>query len=90
MDILSTLSDNFNLMKKSNILRSLGEQIRDQRIKKGWSQEGFALKCQLDRSYIGKIERGERNVTLLTLYQIAKTLDLQVKDLIGKIQDEEK
>ena len=58
-----------------------GRALRRQRQKLGVSQETFADMCQLDRSYIGGIERGERNVALVNIEKIAKTLKLTIAEL---------
>jgi transcriptional regulator with XRE-family HTH domain len=58
-----------------------GRALRRRREKLGVSQEAFADMCQLDRTYIGGIERGERNVALVNIEKIAKTLRLSVAQL---------
>jgi transcriptional regulator with XRE-family HTH domain len=58
-----------------------GRALRRQRQKLGVSQEAFADMCQLDRTYIGGIERGERNVALVNIEKIAKTLRLTIAEL---------
>jgi transcriptional regulator with XRE-family HTH domain len=63
------------LKKKNKYLVELGEHIRDARKAKGLSQEQLALQAEIDRSYIGGIERGERNVSFLTLVKIATCLE---------------
>lgn len=65
-------------MKKDKHLIKLGNQIRELRKAKGLSQEQFALKAEVDRSYVGGIERGERNVSFLTLIKIADCLECDV------------
>ncbi|MBN2019980.1 MAG: helix-turn-helix transcriptional regulator [Sedimentisphaerales bacterium] len=65
-----------------NNLQRLGKTIRAARKARGWSQEEFAYRCDLDRSYIGGIERGERNISILTLCKIAKALGLNVNSLV--------
>ena len=59
-------------------LRVLGERVRAARKALGWSQEDLAFECEIDRSYIGGVERGERNLSFLTLCQIARTLGRDV------------
>jgi len=49
------------------------------------SQEAFADMCQLDRTYIGGIERGERNVALVNIEKIAKTLRLTIAELFRSV-----
>jgi transcriptional regulator with XRE-family HTH domain len=65
-------------VKKDPYLIALGNQIRELRKTKGLSQERLALEADVDRSYIGGIERGERNVSFLTLIKIAICLDCDV------------
>ncbi|TRY33965.1 helix-turn-helix domain-containing protein [Aliiglaciecola sp. M165] len=65
-----------------NIAREVGSKIRLIRKEKGFSQEGLALRAKLDRSYMGRIERGEANITLEMLYQLADVLDCNAKDLL--------
>jgi transcriptional regulator with XRE-family HTH domain len=58
-----------------------GKAVRQRRRKLGVSQETFADMCHLDRTYIGGIERGERNVALVNIEKIAKTLKLTIAEL---------
>jgi transcriptional regulator with XRE-family HTH domain len=58
-----------------------GRAVRQRRNKLGVSQEAFADLCGLDRTYIGGIERGERNVALVNIEKIAKTLRLTIAEL---------
>ena len=58
-----------------------GRALRRRRQKLGVSQEAFADMCQLDRTYIGGIERGERNVALVNIEKIAKTLRISIVQL---------
>ena len=67
--------------QNSQIKIAFGNQIRVLRKKKNLSQEALALACDLDRTYIGGIERGERNPSLLNIFKIAKALGVEVKDL---------
>ena len=64
-----------------NIRIRFGKALRQRRQKLGVSQEAFADMCQLDRTYIGGIERGERNVALVNIEKIAKTLKLTIAEL---------
>jgi transcriptional regulator with XRE-family HTH domain len=59
----------------------LGERIRAEREKLGWSQEKLAEKADLARNYIGNVERAEYKITVETLAKIAKALKLTVHDL---------
>jgi len=58
-----------------------GRALRRRREKLKVSQEAFADMCELDRSYIGGVERGERNIGLVNIEKIAKTLRLTVAEL---------
>jgi transcriptional regulator with XRE-family HTH domain len=58
-----------------------GRAVRQKRHKLGVSQEAFADLCGLDRSYIGGIERGERNVALVNLEKIAEALNISLAEL---------
>ena len=69
------------MRKNVPIQQKFGNRVRMLRKSKGWSQEGFADQCGLHRTYIGAIERGERNVSLNNIHAIAKALGLSVKDL---------
>lgn len=62
----------------------LALNLRDYRKKKKISQEELAAICGLHRTYIGSVERSERNVTLSTLEALAKALDVSVADLLTK------
>ncbi len=68
-------------MKKNVVLIALGKRIRELREKQNWSQEELAEYADLDRTYIGGIERGERNVAVLNLSCIAKALKISLKEL---------
>jgi transcriptional regulator with XRE-family HTH domain len=64
-----------------DLLRRFGKRLRSLRQSLGFSQEAFADACELDRTYIGGIERGERNVSLRNIALIAKTLGIPVSEL---------
>lgn len=60
----------------------VGQLIRKKRKEKQISQEKLALLCNIDRSYLGRIERGEVNITILKLYEISKILETNPKELL--------
>jgi transcriptional regulator with XRE-family HTH domain len=64
----------------------LGQRIRESRLKKGFSQESFADHCGLHRTYMGGIERGERNLTIQTVLTVAKGLGITMSDLLEGIE----
>lgn len=57
-----------------------GHRVRFLRKRKGLSQEQLALRCGLDRTYIGGVERGERNISIVNVEKIARALDASLKD----------
>lgn len=63
------------------IAKSLGENVRRLRQANGWSQESFAVKTSVDRGYMGRIERGETNLTLKQIVRIADSLGVNVHTL---------
>jgi DNA-binding XRE family transcriptional regulator len=64
---------------------TLGENVRRLRVKLGVSQEKFAEMVGLHRTYVGGIERGERNVSLLNIVEIARALKVQPPELLKGI-----
>ncbi|MBV9073305.1 MAG: helix-turn-helix transcriptional regulator [Acidobacteria bacterium] len=62
----------------------LARRLREMRRRRGWSQETMAEKCGLHRTYVGAIERGERNITLDTLHNLANSLGVSAAELISK------
>ncbi|MEK7377055.1 MAG: helix-turn-helix transcriptional regulator [Candidatus Margulisiibacteriota bacterium] len=71
-------------MKKS-ILIEFGHAAREQRTKLGYSQEELAESAGLHRTYIGMIERAEKNITLENISKLAKALNLKICELFNKI-----
>ena len=69
--------------KKTHVLMEFGERVRAFRKVKGLSQEQLAMACNLDRTYIGGVERGERNVSLLNIHKICAALDISVVELFS-------
>jgi DNA-binding XRE family transcriptional regulator len=59
----------------------LGQNIREMRQSEGLTQEQLAIEAGIDRSYLGGVERGERNLSLLTLITIAKCLSCDIAKL---------
>lgn len=64
--------------------RIVGANIRDLRKAKDWSQERLAFKADIDLTYMGGIERGKRNPSLLVLVEIAKSLGVDPADLLKR------
>ena len=65
-----------------SLIAVLAENIRRLRRERNLSQEEFADICGLHRTYVGSVERGERNITLSSLELLAKALDVSVVDLL--------
>ena len=63
-------------------LRAFGDRVRAVRRDRGWSQERFAELCGLHRTYIGSVERGERNVSLLNIWAISEALGVRPGQLL--------
>ena len=66
------------------VLRDLGGAIRLNRAERGLSQEALAVDAELDRSYVGGIERGDHNLTIMNLKKIADALDTTMSSLLLK------
>ncbi len=67
-------------MKKA-ILVKFGKKIREVRVKRGLSQEAIADIANVHRTYIGMIERAEKNITLLNIQKLSKALKIDIKEL---------
>lgn len=70
----------------ARLLVRLGQRVRELRVAAGYSQEAFAERCVLHRTYIGSIERGERNVSFLNLAVIAKALGITLSELLRGVE----
>jgi transcriptional regulator with XRE-family HTH domain len=68
-----------------NIQAALGARIRHLRKEREWSQEDLAAASDLHWTYIGQVERGERNLTLQSLKAIAKALNLKMSELLAGV-----
>ncbi len=67
----------------AEILIRFGKRVRQLRKEKEFSQEELASKADLHRTYIGMIERAEKNITLLNIEKIANALEVSIKELIN-------
>lgn len=65
------------------ILKQFGDRVRKLRRGNNWSQDELAKRAGLHRTYIGSIERSERNVSLINIERIAKALKVKISDLIN-------
>ncbi|MBN1344049.1 MAG: helix-turn-helix transcriptional regulator [Phycisphaerae bacterium] len=69
-------------MPSLNVKAAFGLQLRHLRQTRGWSQERLAAEVGLDRSYVGSVERGERNISLENIARFAKALGLDLTQLM--------
>ena len=74
-------------MTGGSLARRFGELVRRRRSEAGFSQEEFALRCGLHRTYLGSIERGERNVTIQTTDKLARALGTTLADLFLELEE---
>ena len=70
-----------NKKDEQKIKEQFGSRLKNLRQEKGMTQEALALLCDLDRTYIGSVERGERNISLINIYKIAGALGIDAKEL---------
>lgn len=64
-------------------LQQLGSRIRELRLEHGLSQEKLSFECNLDRTYIGSVERGERNIAAINLKKVSKALNISISELFN-------
>ncbi|MEH6954554.1 helix-turn-helix domain-containing protein [Neobacillus drentensis] len=80
-----------NGLKKENFLKKrkghLGEALKPLRLATGMSQEEFAHRCKLDRSFMSDLETDKKGPSLLTIFKLAKGLGMKAKDLVGEIEE---
>lgn len=70
-------------MKNINI--EIGKRLKERRLKQGLSQEQFAERIGIHRTYVGSIERGEKAITVKTLNKICKSLDTNLSEFLKNI-----
>lgn len=68
-------------MDNKKILIKFGEKVRSLRKERNLSQEELSFRAELHRTYIGMIERAEKNITLINIEKIAKDLEVDIKKL---------
>lgn len=74
------------LMAMDELIKSLGRRIRELRVQRGWSQEEFADVCGVHRTYIGHLERGEKNVSFSSLARVAGALSIPISELFTDLE----
>jgi ribosome-binding protein aMBF1 (putative translation factor) len=75
------LKREYSYIMKSDILIKFGKRVREERTKNNLSQEELASKAGVHRTYIGMIERAEKNITLENIEKIANALNLKLENL---------
>jgi len=75
---------NLSNSRQTPYLVALGAAIRAARLGVGISQERLALLAEIDRSYLGRVERGDNNAAVLTLIKIAHALGMPLTELMGR------
>lgn len=68
---------------ENSILIQFGNKVKEIRKQKGLSQEQLSFKANLHRTYIGMIERAEKNITLINIQKIAEALEVEIKELFN-------
>jgi transcriptional regulator with XRE-family HTH domain len=63
------------------LLKRFGKRVHDERIKRGLSQERLGELAKVHRTYVGMIERGEKNITLTNIEKLARALNIEIKNL---------
>lgn len=70
---------------KNELQIKFGKRVRELRKARGWSQEEFADRCELDRTYISGIERGMRNPTLLIIACLSRNLGISLASFLDGV-----
>ena len=70
-----------NAKKYSSLLLALGNKIRLLRLTRGMTQTALSLKCDMEKSSVSKIEAGQVNVSIVTLFRLSEGLETGIKDL---------
>jgi transcriptional regulator with XRE-family HTH domain len=71
----------------TDLLELLGKRVHDRRVARKWSQEEFAHVSGLHRTYIGQIERGEKNISFANLLKISGVLGVTMSELLAGLED---
>lgn len=74
-------------MHEDDIRHRFGARVRQLRTERGWSQEAFADRAKLHRTYVGAIERGEQNLSLANIERLAATLEISLAELFAPFTD---
>ena len=82
MELIGCIAFTCHMTSKHPNLIAIGNKIRELRTSKGYSQEEIADKSNMGRTYMGRVERGEQNISIQNLIQIAFALKVDISDLI--------
>lgn len=69
-------------MNSTQLLKRFGKRVRELREARGWSQEELAERSDMHRTYIGMIERAEKNITLMNINKIAQAFSISIPELL--------
>lgn len=69
------------------IFEEFGLRLKELRLEKGFSQEKFALKIGLDRTYYSSVEQGKRHISLRNIDKISKGFDISISDLFKGVEE---
>ncbi len=69
-----------------DLLKALGQRVRDLRSKQGFSQESFADHCGVHRTFMGAVERGETNISFQNLVKVSMGLDITLAQLLAGVE----
>lgn len=80
-------ADTLGLMpqpQRNPVLRRFGDSVRQERKRQGISQEQLALRAEVNRTYMGGVERGEENISLLTIHKLCAVLKVKPSELLAR------
>jgi transcriptional regulator with XRE-family HTH domain len=78
------------MTNKDTILKNFGSKLKEARLAKGLSQEALALELDFDRTYIGLLERGKRNPSLITIHKIVNRLEVDLGKIVTSLENQNK
>ena len=73
-------------MPQSELLIQFGKKIKEERLKNNLSQEDLAERAGVHRTYVGMIERGEKNITLINIKKLSEALGLSISELLENVK----
>lgn len=82
VELIGCIAFTCDMIKKHSNLVAIGNRIRELRSERGYSQEAIADKAGLGRTYFGRVERGEQNISIQNLIQIAFALKVEIGELV--------